>query len=310
MPRILKNIRIDEVSACTKGVGVGTRIVLMKRDDSADDFDEWHREQAAIADAQNEKYLREDDEREEREESVRSAARKRFQKIWKKHFADDGDDDPVADGGNDHHASKVADLLVESGKHPDRQAALDHLLHTASGQALPRRMHKHHEDFTIMTTPQDKLRDLVKRAGISAVAKAIVDDDNAYGIDEHELTNLVIEAAKRDNPDLTDAQAFTKVFTDQSDAGVVLRKAFSVVKAAGAAPYFDLKPQFVGGEDARDVDDPAKAIAQLKELGRQKWPTESEVEQFARAFTDPANAKLAAKAHRRPSATTLYPFPK
>src|SRR5262249_21457975 len=114
MPRILKNIRIDEVSACTKGVGVGTRIVLMKRDDSADDFDEWHREQAAIADAQNEKYLREDDEREEREESVRSAARKRFQKIWKKHFADDGDDDPVADGGNDHHASKVADLLVES----------------------------------------------------------------------------------------------------------------------------------------------------------------------------------------------------
>src|SRR5262249_3490342 len=52
MPRILKNIRIDEVSACTKGVGVGTRIVLMKRDDSADDFDEWHREQAAIADAQ------------------------------------------------------------------------------------------------------------------------------------------------------------------------------------------------------------------------------------------------------------------
>src|SRR5262249_101607 len=111
-------------------------------------------------------------------------------------------------------------------------------------------------------------------------------------------------------PELSEAQAFTKLYTEQSDAGVVLRKAFAVVKAAGAAPYFDLKPQVVSGEDAQDMDDPAKAIAQLQELGRQKWPTESEAQQFANAFDDPANAKLAAKAHRRPSATTLYPFPK
>src|SRR5262249_4987220 len=218
--------------------------------------------------------------------------------------------DELVDGGNDHHASKVADLLVESGKHPDRQAALDHLLHTASGQALLRRMHKHHEDQSTMTDYKQKLSDLAKRAGVVAICKVLVEDDDAHGISEHELTDIVMEAAKRDHPYLTAAQAFTKMFTDQSEAGVVLRKAFSVVKAAGAAPYFDLKPQFVGGEDARDVNDPAKAIAQLKELGRQKWPTESEVEQFARAFTDPANAKLAAKAHRRPSATTLYPFPK
>src|SRR6516164_672538 len=56
MPRILKNIRIDEVSAVTKGAGEGTRIVLMKRHD--DDFDEWHREQAAIAERMNEEHLR------------------------------------------------------------------------------------------------------------------------------------------------------------------------------------------------------------------------------------------------------------
>ena len=155
-----------------------------------------------------------------------------------------------------------------------------------------------------------KLSELAKRAGISAIAKTIVDDDKSFGINEHELTSLVIEAAKHDHPDLTAAQAFTKVFTDQSEAGVVLRKSFSVVKAAGAAPYFDLKPQVVGGEDALDVDDPAKAIAQLTELGRQKWPTASEAEAFARAFDDPANAKLAAKAHRRPGPTTRYPFPK
>src|SRR5262245_12623531 len=179
MPRILKNIRIDEVSAVLKGAGVGTKVMIMKRDTSgADDFDEWHREQAAIAQRQNEEHLREDAEREERDERVCKAARKRFQENWNKAFADDaqtdGDGDPVAGGGNDHHASKVADLLVESGKHPDRQAALDHLLHTASGQALLRRMHKHEDDTTAMsTTPEEKLSDLVKRAGITAVAAQI-----------------------------------------------------------------------------------------------------------------------------------------
>src|SRR5215831_10451995 len=101
MPRILKNIRIDEVSACTKGAGVGTKIVLMKRDTSGDDdFDEWHREQAAIAERQNEEHLREDAEREEREKSVISAARKRLQENWNKAFAADAatdDNAPVAD---------------------------------------------------------------------------------------------------------------------------------------------------------------------------------------------------------------------
>ena len=78
-------------------------------------------------------------------------------------------------------------------------------------------------------------------------------------------------------------------------------------KNAYAAPYFDLQPVVA---DAQNVDDPSKAIAQLKELGRQKWPTESEEQQFLNAFTDPANAELAANAHRRPAATTVYPFPK
>src|SRR5262249_27730654 len=77
-------------------------------------------------------------------------------------------------------------------------------------------------DFT------EKLRDLAKRAGAVAIAKIIVEDDNAYGITEHELTNLVVECANRDNPDMSEAQAFAKLYTDPSEAGVVLRKAFSI----------------------------------------------------------------------------------
>ena len=76
----------------------------------------------------------------------------------------------------------------------------------------------------------------------------------------------------------------------------------------------DITPLMVGGEANRGGDvnpnDPSEAIAQLKQLGRDKWPTASEAQQFANAFTDPANAALAQKAHRRPSPTTNYEFPR
>ena len=63
---------------------------------------------------------------------------------------------------------------------------------------------------------------------------------------------------------------------------------------------------------SNDRPDVAFSNAQLKELGRRKWPTATEAQQFERAFTDPANATLAAKAHRRPTAPPggAYPFPR
>jgi len=43
---------------------------------------------------------------------------------------------------------------------------------------------------------------------------------------------------------------------------------------------------------------------------RRRWPELSDAQAFARVFKDPANASLAAKAHRRPSPTTSYAFPR
>jgi hypothetical protein len=86
-----------------------------------------------------------------------------------------------------------------------------------------------------------------------------------------------------------------------------VRAAHSIAKSAFAAPYFDLKPVFVGDDAALDVNDPAEAIAQLKEIGRQRWPSATEAQQFEKAFTDPANAEIAAKAYRRPGPTRLSP---
>ena len=321
MPRILKNIRIDEVSAVTKGAGEGTRIVLMKRHD--DDFDEWHREQAAIAERMNEEHLR------KHAPTWRSFNEVLAERTAKSFAADalgdeatredeatpvdelDGDDslpspDGTSDGVPKKHRSITFDTIAgERMKFPDERSLAEWL-------AIQSRIRKStsEESNSMSTTPEEKLSDLVKRAGITAVAAQIVKADSAFSIDEHTLTQLTIEHAKREHPQLTDAQAFAKVYSAQDEGGVILRKAFNVVKAAGAAPYFDLKPQFVGGEDALDVDDPSKAIAQLTEIGRQKWPTASEAQQFENAFTDPANAELSRKAYRRPAATSIYPFPK
>src|SRR5262249_51460433 len=141
MPRILKNIRIDEVSAVLKGAGVGTKVMIMKRADSADGddgFDEWHREQARIAEEQNELHLR------KHARNWRSFNEVLAENVAKSFVADARGDEAdmhneemsvseTIAAGNDHHASKAADLLVESGSHSTREEALAYLLHHKDG---------------------------------------------------------------------------------------------------------------------------------------------------------------------------------
>jgi hypothetical protein len=55
----------------------------------------------------------------------------------------------------------------------------------------------------------------------------------------------------------------------------------------------DLTPRVT---DELNVNDPEKALAQLRELGRQKWPSESEARQFLNAMTDSQNASLIRRA--------------
>src|SRR5262249_39269118 len=131
----------------------------------------------------------------------------------------------------EHHASKVADLLVESGSHNTRGDALAYLLHHPRGIATLQRLSKSNtsEESPAMDKKAN-LAELAKRAGVVAIAKAIVDEDHAFGITETELTDLVIAEAKKNHPDLTDAQAFAKVYSEQTEQGVVLRRAFQVAK--------------------------------------------------------------------------------
>ena len=148
-----------------------------------------------------------------------------------------------------------------------------------------------------------ELRAIAKAGGIVAVAKAIIDENRSYGITEHEFVALATEHAKAQHPELTDAAAFAKLYQ--------IPEVWQACNVLKAMPFVaDVVPLVVGGTAAQNVDDPSEAIAQLKELGARKWPTATEAQQFANAFTDPVNAKLAAKAHRRPSPTTSYEFPR
>ena len=216
----------------------------------------------------------------------------------------DGDeidrDDGV--GASDHHASTVATLLVEAGSFPHRAAALQHLLHKPSGQALLARMHKTGKELPMDKT--ETLRAIAKAGGIVAVAKAIIDENRSYGITEQEFVELASESAQAEFPLLSKAQAFAKLYESE----VTLREACSVLKAM---PFqVDLQPLMVGGEAAQDVNDPTEAIEQLKQLGRDKWPTATEAQQFERALTAPENHALARRAVPRPQPTTSFPFPR
>jgi hypothetical protein len=73
-------------------------------------------------------------------------------------------------------------------------------------------------------------------------------------------------------------------------------------------------PVRVGGDDV-DVNDAEKAYTQLQRLAdeqRRRSPELTRDQAFARVFSDPNNAALAARAHRRPVANEkmLYPFPR
>jgi hypothetical protein len=189
-----------------------------------------------------------------------------------------------------HHADEVADLLVESGRFPDRAAALDHLylLGNPHGQALLSRMKK--------DTRMDPI-EIMKRHPL-AFCKVVAEDGDAHGVSEHELVAVLSKHASELHPNMSADRAFAKLYENPD-----VWRACAIAKAASwtsAAPVLDPQLRVVTGEDAQDVNDPNAAMEALHEIGRLKWPELSEAQAFTRAFE--SRPDLAAKAHVRPRA--------
>jgi hypothetical protein len=166
-----------------------------------------------------------------------------------------------------------------------------------------------HED-----TPMDSIEKIYDDKPY-ALAKVLIDDGHAHQIDEHRFVRLVSGFAKRQYPQLTEAQAFQKAFVDDGDASRLLQKAHAICKAATA--NFDVAIVEPGDETERAVSDTenSEAYRQLEGLaaklheaaiGRGEKMTKEQA--FARTFE--SNHELAHLAHRTPvGGSTFYPMP-
>jgi hypothetical protein len=221
--------------------------------------------------------------------------------------ADDGGNDAGGGDLTNHPIVSLARLLVASGHKADIASALDYLLNTSHGSALLHRTSTLKAEKDDPPMQQDTILSIMKSGSIAGVCAAIV-AKGSTSISEEEICSAVGKIAVERWPELSKEQAFSKIFTASTDEARVLQKAIEIAKAM---PFvFADTPLQVGGAAAQALDDPTEAIAQLKQLGRDKWPTASEAVQFANAMTDPKNAALAQKAHRRPSPTTSFAFPR
>jgi hypothetical protein len=154
----------------------------------------------------------------------------------------------------------------------------------------------------------DNLRDIAKQFGIVALAKHIVSEGSSCSITEHEFTDLIAAHARTEKrAGETDAAAFARVFCAPENAE--LRRAHAITKSAA---QMDGQPTQVGGDIAY-VNEASEAYEKLQKLAaemRLQSPTLSPAQAFAKVFEAPENRELAAKAHRRPQATTNYAFPR
>jgi hypothetical protein len=268
----------------------------------------WYREQVAIAKRQNREHLRAYD-------------RSFYGHLAKLAGRDDNEKgmDTIhthGGGASDHHASKVADLLVEAGSHPDRSAALDHLMHSARGAALLSRMSKaadQPERETTMTTSRNELeQDIIKRyeqlaksSGVVAVAKHVL-VEGPSGLTKDDFNRMCNADWQRDR---RSGESYDQCF----ERHYVAPENRDVRKADQTLTNF--APVFVGGfsaqNEAIDNTEQSEAYQQLVDKAeglRASSPFLSTSQAFARASEQWPD--LLAKAHKRPAPTTSYAFPR
>jgi hypothetical protein len=265
--KVLRNLKISEVSAVDRGAGENCRIVLRKG-----------AEPRSFADVL---WLNE----------VRKSMMTGGYSKWRRN--DDGD---VGAGGG-HPLSELADLIVEgSDGKLDRAAVLRWLLHHKDGVAAAR-AHKRSEETPM--TRAEHLDQIAKDFGVTRIAKFIIDQSDPF-LSEAEFTKLIDDHAQAGRKaGETREQCFTRAYTARTEDGATLRRAHQLVrdatlrKAAGLPFEVTLQPRLSSGLEA--LTDASGPLAQLQALGRElhrQSPWMSPEQAFSRIYTDPANAAL------------------
>ena len=150
------------------------------------------------------------------------------------------------------------------------------------------------------------------RAAVSVAKNASLQDAVAAEV-EKDVRAACAELAKigaQRWPSLTKAQQFARAAETNP---TLLAKAHRRPGPSVSFPYpiakeqptvlnvADIMPRTSTEED---VDDPAEALAQLRQLGRDRWPNESEAQQFLNAMTTAEYGDLIRRALGRPTGST------
>jgi hypothetical protein len=118
------------------------------------------------------------------------------------------------------------------------------------------------------------------------------------GFTETEFSAALMEHAKGSRKA---DESVVKAFSRMIEEDIEIRRAYGIAKEY--PDYMSLEPVSVEVGSTVTADDSKKAYEQLMAMAEKQHalsPTLTIQQLFARVFADPANAKLAAMAHRRP----------
>jgi hypothetical protein len=263
--RILRNVRVDEVSAVDRGAGESCHVMLRKRDRKRD-YEELFGKIFGVD----------------------PVPRKKTIKAWEWHPARKNTDISLPPADDDEgFDAELADDEADDESTPRFLAGSDVDEATGSTDQLERVEDAMEKNMT------SQLIDLAKRYGWRTVCKNFVERGSAADVfSETEVTELLTAVARKAHPDLPADVAFAKAYSAQTADGELMRRTTqaardaqfvsrttTVSKLAGSTPHFlatsddgprgnpgraTLQPRVTGGRAARAVDNPKSALAQLQ----------------------------------------------
>lgn len=162
----------------------------------------------------------------------------------------------------------------------DQQTALHWVLHHRHGAALRDRLNLPPDEVADLLVHAAKMHSTNKREEAPNMDR-IEKDLRSMG--EAAYTKIVTDFAKKQFPELSREQAFSKVFCAEDAEGQAIRRCWQIAKQGDA-------DEVAAAEDDENALDELNALAEQE---RKRNPGMTKAQSFAKVYTDPANSELA-----------------
>jgi hypothetical protein len=317
----LTQLRINEISSVKRGAGEDCKVVICKRYDPDDDpptsdlgrqlrktFANVFRKKSEYDEEMSSPGFSRDPARTDTAESNydAGAGERRSEDEYQDRKGKEQEADIIATRPIlEPKLQSMVDAIRVHSPNSSEEEIVHFLLHTSRGRDVARHLSEITKQKEQPMSRIEKLKDIAKRHGVENIAKGMLTEGDAHGISEAEFTTLMTDEATRKG------MSFEKYFT--APENIDIRRAWSITKSTPVdKALVEVQPMSVGVGSSDNNTDWQDAYAQLQEMAeklRASAPYMSVSQAFARVFEDQKNAELAARAHKRPSATSSYPFP-